>query len=63
MKQATGDKLYHVKSHGVTRELTANWSDAFDAHEQLVRKLGKHNVEIITIRDTRTPQQKNSAKY
>lgn len=50
--------LYHVKSHGVTRELTDNWNHAFSAREALGRKLGHHNVELITIRDARTPAQR-----
>ena len=63
MDTATGDKLYHVKSHGVTRELTANFNEAFTLHEELLQRLGKYNVQFFTIIDTRTPAQKHPAKH
>ena len=63
MHTATGSKLYHVKSHGVTRELTTNFNEAFTLHEEVLKRLGKHNVELITIIDTRTPAQKHPAKH
>jgi hypothetical protein len=55
---ANSNVLYHVKSHGVTCELTDNWNHAFTISEQLRRRLGSQNVQLITIRDNRTPAQR-----
>ena len=57
-QQETSSILYHVKSHGVTIELTPNWQEAFSLSEELRRKYKSENVQLLTIRDARTAEQR-----
>lgn len=50
--------LFHVKCHGVTMELTPKWEDAFKYSEELRRKHKSENVQLITIKDSRTKEQR-----
>ena len=62
MQQQQTSKLYHVKSHGVTQELTHNWPQAFGVYQEFVHKYGSNNVEMLTIADRRTQAQRFPAK-